>query len=129
MTGGERARIMRRVGDLIEANLEELATIEALEVGKAISQARGEMGFSATLWHYAAGHAQGLEGETHNDMGANTLGLVLREPAGVVGIITPWNFPLLIGSEALKRFDALVDPSLKYAAGKPGCATDANSDE
>ncbi|XAZ23402.1 aldehyde dehydrogenase family protein [Sinorhizobium sp. B11] len=101
MTGGERARIMRRVADLIEANIEELATIEALEVGKAINQARDEMGFSASLWHYAAGHAQGLEGETHNDMGANTLGLVLREPAGVVGIITPWNFPLLIGSERI----------------------------
>lgn len=40
-----------------------------------------------------------------------------------------FQYPLLIGSEALKRFDALVDPSLKYAAGKPGCATDANSDE
>ncbi|RJG08579.1 ATP-dependent zinc protease [Pseudomonas cavernicola] len=40
-----------------------------------------------------------------------------------------FQYPLLIGSEALKRFDALVDPSLKYAAGKPGCATDANSAE
>jgi len=40
-----------------------------------------------------------------------------------------FQYPLLIGSEALKRFDALVDPSLKYAAGKPGCATDANSPE
>ena len=101
MTGGERSRILYRVGDLIEANLEELATIEALEVGKAISQARGETGYAATLWRYAAGHAQGLEGETHNDMGPNVLGLVFREPAGVVGIITPWNFPLLIGSERI----------------------------
>ncbi|UVE19382.1 ATP-dependent zinc protease [Pseudomonas sp. LS44] len=40
-----------------------------------------------------------------------------------------FQYPLLIGSEALKRFDALIDPSLKYAAGKPGCATDANSAE
>ncbi|WP_137885568.1 ATP-dependent zinc protease [Pseudomonas sp. 2FE] len=40
-----------------------------------------------------------------------------------------FQYPLLIGSEALKRFDALVDPSLKYAAGKPGCASDANSVE
>lgn len=40
-----------------------------------------------------------------------------------------FQYPLLIGSEALKRFDALVDPSLKYAAGQPGCATDANSAE
>ncbi|KFX69499.1 ATP-dependent zinc protease [Pseudomonas taeanensis MS-3] len=40
-----------------------------------------------------------------------------------------FQYPLLIGSEALKRFSALVDPSLKYAAGKPGCATDANLGE
>jgi acyl-CoA reductase-like NAD-dependent aldehyde dehydrogenase len=101
MTSGERGRIMYRVGDLIEENLEELATIEALEVGKAINQARNEMRYSATLWRYAAGHSQGLEGETHSDMGPNVLGLVFREPAGVVGIITPWNFPLLIGSERI----------------------------
>ncbi|MBB3455051.1 acyl-CoA reductase-like NAD-dependent aldehyde dehydrogenase [Rhizobium sp. BK313] len=101
MTGAERSRIMYRIGESIEANIEELATIEALEVGKAISQARGEMGYSAELWRYAAGQARGLEGETYNDLGTNTLGLVLREPAGVVGIITPWNFPLLIGSERI----------------------------
>ena len=40
-----------------------------------------------------------------------------------------FQYPLLIGSEALKRFDALVDPSLKYAAGKPACATDAHTAE
>ena len=40
-----------------------------------------------------------------------------------------FQYPLLIGSEALKRFSALVDPSLKYAAGKPGCTTDANPGE
>jgi len=40
-----------------------------------------------------------------------------------------FQFPLLIGSEALKRLDAVVDPSLKYAAGKPGCTSDANSAE
>lgn len=101
MTGGERGRIMNRVADQIEAHIEELAIIEALEVGKAISQARGEIGFAVSLWRYAAGHAQGLEGEAHNDLGPNTLGLILREPAGVVGLITPWNFPLLIGSERI----------------------------
>jgi acyl-CoA reductase-like NAD-dependent aldehyde dehydrogenase len=101
MPGVERARIMYRVGDLIEQNLEELALLEVLEVGKAISQARNEMRFSATLWRYAAGHAQGLEGELFNDLGEGAMGFVMREPAGVVGIITPWNFPLLIGSERI----------------------------
>ena len=101
MSGAERAKIMHRVGDAISAHAEELATIEALEGGKAIAGVRGEMSFSAELWHFAAGHTQGLTGETHNGLGENVLGLMLREPIGVVGIITPWNYPLLIGSERL----------------------------
>ena len=40
-----------------------------------------------------------------------------------------FQYPLLIGSDALARFDALVDPSLKYAAGEPGCTTDSDADE
>ena len=57
------------------------------------------MGHSIKLWHHAAGPARGLEGESHNDFGPGALGLMLREPVGVAGIVTPWNFPLLIGSE------------------------------
>ena len=45
------------------------------------------------------GTRRGSTGETHNGLGEGTLGLMLREPIGVVGIITPWNYPLLIGSE------------------------------
>lgn len=99
MTGGERSRIMLRTADLILANVEELALIESLEVGKPIAQARGEIAYCADLWSYAAGLARGLEGETQNTIGDNRLGLVLREPVGVVGIITPWNFPFIIASE------------------------------
>ncbi len=99
MSGAERSRLIARVGELIYAHREELALIECLEVGKTLAQARGEMAYSAELWSYAAGHARGLEGDTHNDLGQGALGLMLREPVGVVGIVTPWNFPLLIGSE------------------------------
>ena len=99
MSGAERSRIMYRVSQLILANLEELALIESLEVGKPISQARGEIDFCADLWAYAAGQARALEGNSHNNIGQDRLGLVLREPVGVVGIITPWNFPFIIASE------------------------------
>lgn len=99
MSGAERSRIMHRVSELILANVEELAVIESLEVGKPITQARGEMAFCADLWAYAAGQARGLAGDSHNNIGDDRLGLVLREPVGVVGIITPWNFPLIIASE------------------------------
>jgi len=99
MSGAERSRIMYRVSQLILSHVEELALIESLEVGKPISQARGEIEFCADLWAYAAGQARALEGNSHNNIGEDRLGLVLREPVGVVGIITPWNFPFIIASE------------------------------
>lgn len=99
MSGAERSTILHAVAAGILANLDELALIECLETGKPINQARGEIGYCADLWTYAAGMSRGLEGDVHNAIGANRLGIVLREPAGVVGIITPWNFPFIIVSE------------------------------
>lgn len=99
MTGAERSRVMLRIAAGIEARVDELALIESLEVGKPIAQARGEIAFCADLWSYAAGQARAIEGETFNTLGEDRLGLVLREPIGVVGIITPWNFPFIIASE------------------------------
>lgn len=99
MSGAERSTILHAVAAKILANVDELALIECLETGKPINQARGEIAYCADLWAYAAGQARGLEGDSHNAIGANRLGLVLREPAGIVGIITPWNFPFIIVSE------------------------------
>lgn len=99
MSGAERSRLMFKTVGLILSHLDELALIESLEVGKPITQARGEIEFCADLWSYAAGQARSVEGQTHNNIGDDRLGLVLREPVGVVGIITPWNFPCIIASE------------------------------
>src|SRR5690349_8491911 len=85
MSGAERSRLMFKVAELIIANQEQLAVAESLEVGKPIAQARGEIGFCADLWSYAAGQARALEGQSHNNIGDDRLGLVLREPVGVVG--------------------------------------------
>jgi acyl-CoA reductase-like NAD-dependent aldehyde dehydrogenase len=99
MSGAERSAIMKRVAALIVERADEIALVECLEVGKPISQAKGEILFCADLWEYAAGMARGLEGQAYNNIGDDRLGLVLREPVGVVGIITPWNFPFIIASE------------------------------
>lgn len=99
MSGAERSTILHAIAQGILKHQDELALIECLETGKPINQARGEIGYCADLWTYAAGQCRGLEGDTHNAIGTNRLGLVLREPAGVVGIITPWNFPFIIVSE------------------------------
>lgn len=101
MSGKDRAAVLLRVADLIEANVERLALLETLESGKPIAQARGECGGAADLWRYAAALARTSTGESHNSLGPDMLGLVLKEPIGVVSIITPWNFPFWILSQKL----------------------------
>jgi len=101
LSGSQRARHIRRVAELIERDLEKIALIEVLESGKPISQARDEIKSSAELWYYAATLSQHSYGDAHNAIGDDYLGMVLREPIGVVGVITPWNFPFLIASQKI----------------------------
>lgn len=101
MSGSQRARLIRRVAELIERDMEKIALIEVLESGKPIAQAREEIKSSAELWYYAATLSQHSYGDAHNAIGDDYLGIVLREPVGVVGVITPWNFPFLIASQKI----------------------------
>jgi betaine-aldehyde dehydrogenase len=101
MKGADRATVINDAARAIRCNAEELAYIEVLESGKPISQARTEMEISAQLCEYAASLARHIYGETYNTLGQEMLGLIIREPMGVAGIITPWNFPLLIMCQKL----------------------------
>lgn len=101
VSGKERAKVLLRVADLIEANVERIALLETLESGKPISQSRGEVGGAGDLWRYAASLARTSHGDSHNTLGEDMLGVVLKEPIGVVSIITPWNFPFWILSQKL----------------------------
>jgi betaine-aldehyde dehydrogenase len=101
LSGKDRAAVLLRVADLIEANVDRLALLETLESGRPIAQARGECGGAADLWRYAAALARTSTGDSHTTLGPDMLGLVLKEPIGVVSIITPWNFPFWILSQKL----------------------------
>jgi len=101
MTGQERSVLLLKAADAIAARAEELAYLDAVEAGKPITQVKGEIAGAADIWRYAAALARTLHGESYNTLGEGTLGVVLREPVGVVGIITPWNFPFLIVSQKL----------------------------
>lgn len=101
LSGKARATILLKVADLIEANVDRMALIETLESGKPITQARGEVSGAADLWRYAASLARTLHGDSHNSLGPDMLAVVLKEPIGVVSIITPWNFPFWILSQKL----------------------------
>ncbi len=100
-SGKTRAAVLLKVADLIEARAEPMARIETLETGKPIAQARGEVTGAADLWRYAASLARTLHGDSHNSLGPDMLGVVLKEPIGVVSVICPWNFPFWILSQKL----------------------------
>ncbi|WP_422384227.1 aldehyde dehydrogenase family protein [Roseibium album] len=100
-TGKDRATLLLKVAELIDRDRERIAFHETIESGKPISQAMAEIEGAADIWRYAASLARTLHGESHNSLGNDFLGLVLKEPVGVVSIITPWNFPFLIVSQKL----------------------------
>ena len=101
MKGAARAKIIGRVGDMIRENREELGLIETLESGKPITQAIDEMDWAAGIWDYAATLPYHTYGDAYNALGEDMFAMTVREPIGVVGMITPWNFPLLIISQKL----------------------------
>ena len=101
LSGKARAAALLKVADLIERDMERMAVVETLEAGKPIGQSRGEVGGAADLWRYAAALARTVSGDSHNALGPDMLGVVLKEPIGVVSVITPWNFPFWILSQKL----------------------------
>jgi len=95
----ERGRILLKWAELLRANQETLAQIEAAEVGKPIRMARGDIQGAADLTEYAGALALDIHGEAYDHINGDDLGVVLREPIGVVAAIVPWNFPALIYSQ------------------------------
>jgi acyl-CoA reductase-like NAD-dependent aldehyde dehydrogenase len=101
LSGEQRATVLLKTASLIRENVETLAYLETLESGKPIGQSRGEINAAAGIWEYAAGLARVAHGDSHDNLGSDMFGLVVRQPVGVVGIVTPWNFPFFILSERL----------------------------
>ena len=93
---GDRAKLLRRLARALEAKVEELAQLEARNVGKPISDAREEVGSVVDVFDYYAGAPERLLGSQIPVSGG--VDVTFREPLGVVGLITPWNFPLPIAS-------------------------------
>jgi phenylacetaldehyde dehydrogenase len=93
----ERGRILQRLADLITAAAGELRELEARDVGKPLREAERDIGLAARTWSYYAGWPTKLTGTT-NPADPGVFSYTLREPVGVVGAITPWNFPLVIAS-------------------------------
>jgi len=104
MTSSDRGKVIWRLADLLESNLEEFAQLESLDNGKPLTIARAaDVPLAVDLFRYMAGWTTKIEGNTIPISvpympGAEFLAYTRREPVGVVGQIIPWNFPLLMAA-------------------------------
>ena len=98
MPASERGRMIWQLADLVENHIDELAELETLDNGKPIFESRQvDMPMVVDVLRYYAGWATKIHGETVN-ASDTAFTYTLREPVGVVGLIIPWNFPLLLAS-------------------------------
>jgi aldehyde dehydrogenase (NAD+) len=96
MGGRGRAQAMLKLADLLERDADEIARLETINQGKPIFESRKiDMPFIVELFRYFAGWADKIQGETI-PVQPGFLNYTLKEPVGVVGMIVPWNFPLLL---------------------------------
>ena len=119
-----RADILLRVGLLMEQHKEELATLETREMGKILEEGRGDVQEGIDMAKYMAGEGRRLVGETVPSELREKFAMMVRQQIGVVGLITPWNFPVAIPS--WKLFPALLCGNtviFKPAEDTPACAT------
>ncbi|MEU0518686.1 aldehyde dehydrogenase family protein [Streptosporangium sp. NPDC006007] len=121
-TAAERARVLLRFADLVEADAEELTRLEVAETGKPAAVFRdGELPFAADNLRFFAGAARSLEGTGAGVLSSGYTSVLVRRPVGVVGSIAPWNFPLVMAvwklGPALAAGNATV---IKPAPRTPG---------
>jgi 1-pyrroline dehydrogenase len=95
-TPAERSLMLLKLADRIEQNAEELAVLEADNVGKPIGLARSEVPFMVDNLRFFAGACRCMEGKAAGEYLAGYTSMIRREPVGVVGSIAPWNYPLMM---------------------------------
>ncbi|HSJ88800.1 MAG TPA: aldehyde dehydrogenase family protein [Anaerolineales bacterium] len=101
-----RGEILFKVGDLLKQKKEELAQLLTRDMGKVIAEARGDVQEAIDMAYFMGGEGRRLLGYTAPVEMSNKFGMAVRDPSGVVGLITPWNFPIAVPS--WKIFPALV---------------------
>jgi alpha-ketoglutaric semialdehyde dehydrogenase len=102
----ERGEVLSHTALLLEQHKEELAALMTQEMGKVLKETRGDVQTAIDVARFMAGEGRRAEGETIPSAMHNKFNMTIRQPVGLVGIITPWNFPMAI--PAWKTFPALL---------------------
>ena len=100
LSGDQRSKVMWRVADLLERQADKFAEVEVLQNGMPLASARGAIAFAAEGFRYFAGYCARIYGHTAPLIRPQLTGFAytLKEPIGVVGLITPWNGPLTMAA-------------------------------
>jgi len=101
-----RGELLFKIGDILKTKKEELARLLTQDMGKVIAEARGDVQEAIDMAYFMGGEGRRLLGYTAPVEMPNKFGMAVRDPSGVVGIITPWNFPIAVPS--WKIFPALI---------------------
>ncbi|WP_407567922.1 aldehyde dehydrogenase family protein [Bacillus subtilis] len=96
LTGAERGQYLYKTADIMEQRLEEIAACATREMGKTLSEAKGETARGIAILRYYAGEGMRKTGDVIPSTDKNALMFTTRVPLGVVGVISPWNFPVAI---------------------------------
>src|SRR5690606_583162 len=97
----ERSDILRRGFELLNERLEDLALLMTLEMGKPLAEARGEIAYAAEFFRWFSEEAPRIGGEYRLSPDGKTRFVVMRQPVGPSLLITPWNFPMAMGTRKL----------------------------
>jgi betaine-aldehyde dehydrogenase len=101
LPASQRAEVLRKVSEQLKNNWQELAKIESAETGKPLYQAADEIRWAGDIWDFAAGQTRNVHGDSHANIGDDKLAFVLKQPIGPVGMVTPWNYPMVVLSQKL----------------------------
>src|SRR5439155_8950529 len=124
MPSPSRGRILARAVEIFRTRLDEIARMLCREEGKTIAEAKGEIMKGVNLFEFYSGEGFRIHGKTLPSEMKQTFTYTIRQPLGVVALITPWNFPFAI--PAWKSAPALITGNtvvMKPASNTPGTAT------
>ena len=117
----ERGEILRRAYELIMSRVDDLALLMTLEMGKPLAESKGEVAYAAEFFRWFAEEAVRIDGQYAVAPNGASRFLVMRQPVGVCLLVTPWNFPMAMGTRKIGPPSPPAAPWSSSPRSRPRC--------
>lgn len=98
LTPSERSAVLLQIADRVEENFDLLVRLECANTGKPLVVSRDDVSSTADTFRFMAGASRAITAQAASNYAENNLSIIVREPLGVIGVVTPWNYPLLMAA-------------------------------